>query len=281
MLTTTDHDRNSAGLKYVYPVLSRRAGGLSIGINLNTDNRCNWRCVYCQVPDLKRGSAPVVDMAVLETELTRFLDGVVSGQFFDDHNVPLDQRVIKDIAISGNGEPTSATEFDQVVTLIKSHMLTFDLIDKIKLVLITNGSFIQRPHVQKGLQTMDGLNAEIWFKIDSVTSAGMRRINQVNRSEDSLFANLDRACRLAPTWVQSCFFAQHNTPPSEEEIAAYLNFLRSALERNTPLKGVLLYGLARPSMQAEAPELNALPESWMQAVADRIRALNIPVNLSI
>ena len=49
MLTTTDHDRGSAGLTYVYPVISRRSGGLSIGINLNPNNACNWRCIYCQL----------------------------------------------------------------------------------------------------------------------------------------------------------------------------------------------------------------------------------------
>ena len=54
-LTVTNHNRNLTGLTYVYPVLSRRAGGLSIGINFNTNNACNWRCIYCQVPELKNG----------------------------------------------------------------------------------------------------------------------------------------------------------------------------------------------------------------------------------
>ena len=54
MLKVTDHDRNAAGLRYVYPVVSRRAGGVSVGINLNPNNACNWRCVYCQVPRLVR-----------------------------------------------------------------------------------------------------------------------------------------------------------------------------------------------------------------------------------
>ena len=68
-LTTFDHDRDKAGLRYVYPVVSRRACGVSIGINLNTDNACNWRCVYCQVPGLVRGAAPTVELARLEEEL--------------------------------------------------------------------------------------------------------------------------------------------------------------------------------------------------------------------
>ncbi|MEO1885426.1 MAG: radical SAM protein, partial [Methylococcales bacterium] len=117
-LSTTDHSRDIAGLKYVYPVLSRRAGGLSIGINFNTNNACNWRCVYCQVPDLVRGAAPVMDFQLLEDELRFFLDNVLNGNFFDQFNVPEQQRVIKDIAISGNGEPTSLKGFARAVQLV-------------------------------------------------------------------------------------------------------------------------------------------------------------------
>ena len=61
-------------MTYVYPVVSRRAGGVSIGINLNPNNACNWRCVYCQVPDLKRGAAPAIELkkftASLRIQLT-------------------------------------------------------------------------------------------------------------------------------------------------------------------------------------------------------------------
>ena len=44
-----DHPRTHAGNRYVYPVISRRAGGLSIGINLSADKLCNFHCIYCQV----------------------------------------------------------------------------------------------------------------------------------------------------------------------------------------------------------------------------------------
>ena len=43
------HPRVFAANRYVYPVLSRRAGGISIGVNLNLDQSCNFRCIYCQV----------------------------------------------------------------------------------------------------------------------------------------------------------------------------------------------------------------------------------------
>ena len=80
-LTTTDHSRDSAGLRYVYPVVSRRAGGVSIGINLNPNNACNWRCIYCQVPELVRGTAPPIDLALLEQELSGFLHELQHGDF--------------------------------------------------------------------------------------------------------------------------------------------------------------------------------------------------------
>jgi len=280
MLTVEDHSRDSAGLTYVYPVLSRRAGGLSVGINLNPDNKCNWRCIYCQVPGLKRGSAPIVDREKLSTELRQFLKDVLHGDFFADHNIEPDRRVIKDIALSGNGEPTSTAEFGEIINLIGTIMHEFKLVNEIKLVLITNGSFIKRSNVQKGLQNMSELNGEIWFKLDSATVPGMKRINSVNRTMNNVIANLDRACRLCPTWLQTCVFQQNGLAPSEEEQTAYLNFVQQCLENKTPLQGVLLYGLARPSMQPEATDLAALGSVWLENFADRIRQLSLPVKIS-
>jgi wyosine [tRNA(Phe)-imidazoG37] synthetase (radical SAM superfamily) len=102
-LNVIDHSRDSAGLRYVYPVISRRAGGVSVGINLNTNNACNWRCVYCQVPDLALGSAPAVDIELLEQELRGFLHELLHGDFMQQR-VPEGARRINDIALSGNGE---------------------------------------------------------------------------------------------------------------------------------------------------------------------------------
>ena len=148
-LNSTDHSRDSAGLRYVYPVVSRRAGGVSVGINLNTDNACNWRCIYCQVPELKRGTAPPVNLALLEQELRGFLNELLHGDFMQ-RRVPEEVRRINDIALSGNGEPTSAGEFAQVIELVGKLKQELALPADIKLVLITNGSLIYRENVQQG-----------------------------------------------------------------------------------------------------------------------------------
>ena len=279
VLNIHDHDRDSAGLTYVYPVISRRAAGVSIGINLNINNACNWRCVYCQVPDLKRGGAPEVDLEKLAGELRGFLRELLQGDFMQ-RRVPAEARRLNDIALSGNGEPTSAREFAQVVELIGEIMAEFDLIGKIKLVLITNGSLIQRAKVKQGLRKMSSLGGEVWFKLDSATANGMRRINGSRQTVEKMHDNLLAAALLCPTWLQTCVFALDGQPPAEVEREAYLKFIGKLKTEEAPLRGVLLYGLARPSMQSEAARLAALPQEWMSNFAAEIEAQGVEVKLN-
>ena len=279
-LTPVNHDRDSAGMTYVDPVVSRRAGGVSVGINLNPTTACNWACVYCQVPDLVRGAAPEIDLAQLEAELRALLGDVLCGDFLQTR-VPEEARRLNDIALSGNGEPTSARAFPQVIELIGRVMTEFDLNVKIKLVLITNGSLIDRPRVQDGIRQMATLNGEVWFKFDSATASGMRATNQTRISPDKQFERLKLAAALCPTWLQTCVFALDDTPPSEAEQAAYLVAVTRICEQKVPIQGVLLYGLARPSLQPQASRLSALPAEWLNAFAERIRAAGLPVKVSL
>ena len=278
-LTPVDHDRDSAGMTYVYPVVSRRAGGVSVGINLNPNNACNWACVYCQVPELTRGTAPGIDLAQLEAELRAMLSDILHGDFMQTR-VPEGTRRLNDIALSGNGEPTSAKAFPQVIELIGRVMMDFGLPGKIKLVLITNGSLTDRPRVQDGIKKMAALNGEAWFKFDSATANGMRTINQTRISPDKQFERLAATARLCPTWLQTCVFALDGVPPSDVEQAAYLAAVGRIRQESIPVQGVLLYGLARPSMQPQASRLSALPAEWLEAFAEKIRAAGLPVKVS-
>ncbi len=280
-LSTHDHRRDSAGLTYVYPVLSRRAGGLSIGINLNPNNACNWRCIYCQVPDLTRGAAPAIDLARLREELTAFLHDALHGDFFERFQVPMENRIVRDIAISGNGEPTSAAAFTEVVDLIGEVAGHDVLTERIKRVLITNGSLMQRESVQRGLRLWALQGGELWFKLDRATREGMARINSVVCSPEHLASNLAMAASLCPTWIQTCLFALDGHPPEEAELQAYRDFLAEQLRSGVRPRGVLLYGLARPSLQPEAARLSALPADWMDAFADRLRGLGLEVRVSV
>ena len=279
-LSTLDHDRDSAGLLYVYPVISRRAGGVSVGINLNPNDACNWRCVYCQVPGLVRGSAPPLDLARLEGELRGFLRELVEEDFMT-RRVPAGLRQIRDLAFSGNGEPTSAAEFADAVILTRRVAEEFGLMHTTPLRLITNGSLAHRPGVQAGLRELAAGDGEVWFKLDAATAAGRARLNDVHLSDAQVERNLRACAALCPTWLQTCRFAFDGEPPAEAEDAAYLALLRRLRADGVPLAGVLLYGLARPSQQPEAPRLRALPEADLEAFADRVRALGVIVRVSV
>jgi len=278
-LSTTDHSRDSAGLTYVYPVVSRRSGGLSIGINFNPNNACNWRCVYCQVPNLVRGTAPDIDLRRLEDELRGLLKEIDNEDFYERFPLPEEQRIIRDFAISGNGEPTLCRKFDIVIGIIGRVCAEFDLLGPTKRVLISNGSMMTRPEIQRGLIHWSELDGEVWFKLDSATEEGIRRINNVNLSSKRVLQRLEICARLCPTWIQTCFFALDEQSPTEAEQRAYLNLLTETQKRKIPIQGVLLYGLARPSMQVEASRLLALPGTWLEAMGSRIKEIGLQIQV--
>ena len=274
-LTTSNHDRERAGLRYVYPVVSRRAGGVSIGINLNPNNACNWACIYCQVPNLTRGGPPPLDLHLLELELNTMLDDVEFGDFMETQ-VAADARRLMDIAFSGNGEPTSAPEFADAVALVTRIVRERNLGD-LKLRLITNGSLVQRRHVREGLRLLAEAGGEVWFKIDAVEPERVLLLNGVHQKPDLALTRLKLCASLAPTWVQTCMMSVDGLAPSEAELNRYLDLLAAVRGQ---IHGVLLYGLARTPMQPGAERLAPLPASWMEALGRRVENLGLPVLLS-
>lgn len=276
MLTINDHRRDYSGFRYVYPVVSRRAQGVSLGINLNPNNACNWACIYCQVPDLSRGGPPPIDLAVLSRELDAMLADITQGDFMA-REVPEESRRLMDIAFSGNGEPTSAAEFAEAVTLVIGAMERHRLPATVKLRLITNGSLIHRENVQRGLGEIARAGGEVWFKIDRATAAGIATVNKTSVSPAQAAEKLSCCAERVPTWVQTCWFGLDGHAPDEDEEAAYLALLQPLAKK---IKGVHLYGLARPSLQPEATRISRLGAAEMSAFAERIRALGIEVTLN-
>jgi wyosine [tRNA(Phe)-imidazoG37] synthetase (radical SAM superfamily) len=276
-LTANNHNRDVVGLKYVYPVISRRAGGLSIGINFNPNNACNWRCIYCQVPNLKLGAAPEMNFQLLEQELRCFLDDVLNGSFYERFQVDEDKRVIKDIAISGNGEPTSLKDFDKAVAMIGEIATETGILPQSNFVLITNGSLVHRPGVQAGLSKLKEYGGEVWFKLDSATEEGRALINNAGQSRQVSVDNLLLAAKLCPTKLQTCLVDYDKQSLSLREKNAFLDLLRSIKTKGCALKGVMLYTIARPSLQPESGRLERLSVETLNAFAEEIRLLGFEV----
>jgi wyosine [tRNA(Phe)-imidazoG37] synthetase (radical SAM superfamily) len=248
-------------------VISRRAGGVSVGINLNVNNACNWACVYCQVENLTRGGPPPIDLDLLERELDGFLDDALHGDFMS-REVPAEARRLMDIAFSGNGEPTSAAEFPEAVQAVRRVLQRHGLAGKLPVRLITNGSLLHRPGVRDGIRVLGELGGEVWFKVDRAMPAEVETINGVPMDAGKIRDNLSRCAALATTWVQTCWFALDGIAPDAAARDAYCALLAPVASR---LAGVHLYGLARPSMQPVAPRLQRLDADEMEKFAVEIQ----------
>ncbi len=278
-LNINDHSRDSAGLTYVYPVWSRRSQGLSIGINLNPNNACNWACRYCQVPDLTRGSAPICDIPKLQAELRGLLEDHRSGALANRFELA-PGTVIRDIAISGNGEPTSCPNFVDVTRAIGEIAEEFDLLGNIGLIVITNGSLMDHASVQEGLRHWGRLGGEAWFKMDRGTSGGILEINGARLSIERVREHLAICLNLLPTWIQTCLVTLDDASLSEKDIHGYLETLETLIASQKIPRGVMLYGLARPSEQPEAHRLSAIKPEERELLTDRIKALGLEVRIS-
>ncbi|MCK5872581.1 MAG: radical SAM protein [Methylococcales bacterium] len=277
-LTSSDHDRNVVGLKYVYPVISRRSGGLSIGLNFNSNNACNWRCMYCQVPDLTKGAAPELDFDVLEKELNYFFNEVLYGDFYARFNVPKAQRIIKDIALSGNGEPTSVKNFEKALQMIGRIATQAGIFPSAKFILITNGSFMHRADVKQGLRVLNHYNGQIWFKFDSATTHGLSHINNTALLPKTQQIQLKYASDLCQTTLHTCLVNYRQQGLLASEKNAYLKAV-TLIKKQTNIQTITLYSLARPSLQAEAPDLEKMPFAIMQNFANDIRAIGFTVSV--
>ena len=272
-LTITDHSRIFNNFTYIYPVVSRRSEGVSLGINLNVNNACNWRCVYCQVDGLVRGKPEIINLEKLNYELDYMINYIVNGNFLAKYTSAKFRR-FNDICLSGNGESTSSHDFSGVVDIIANLREKYKLTDTVKTILISNGSEIDRPDISKALQLLSTLNGEVWFKVDSATKSGINKINQVALSVDGVKKRLLIATKLCKTYIQTCIFKTGGINPDTDEIDAYINFVNSVREH---IAGVLLYSTVRNPALPEGNDISSVSEEFLANIAIKLSANNILV----
>lgn len=291
------HPRSFADFRYVYPVVSRRAGGVSLGVNLNLDKRCNFRCIYCQVDRTelatrrRAGSSPsspqepapstssppdaaeqkkFIDLDRLEAELESVLEMQRSGQLFTIRpfsDLPPELRRLNDIALSGDGEPTIYQNFPEIVACC-AEVRRRRRLDEVKLVLITNASLLDQPYVQEGLAILDQNNGEIWAKLDAGTEGYFRQVTRTGMSLERIVRNIQQAARLRPLVIQSLFMRIAGQGPPPEEQAAYCRRLKEIADAGGQIKLVQIYTIARPPAESF---VSALPLQELQAIAEQVR----------
>ncbi|MFH1418567.1 MAG: radical SAM protein [Planctomycetota bacterium] len=242
-----EHGRHWRQNAYCYPVVSRRSGGLSIGINLNPEKACNFDCVYCQVDRTTPPEVRGVDLSILRTELNRLLDMAVDQSLFEAS--PFDRlgaadRIVRDIAFSGDGEPTAHPRLGEAVRIAADARRNHTL-DNAKLVLLTNACYLAKPEVRAALRILDENNGEIWAKLDAGTQAYFERVNRSRFSLGHVIENILDAARVRPVVIQSLWMRIDGKPPPEEELRAFADRLEEIRAGGGQIKLVQLYTVAR------------------------------------
>jgi len=267
------HDRAWRQNRYVYPVVSRRSKGISIGVNLNPDKACNFDCIYCSVD--RSATAPKgavgVDVPLLRTELAAMLDLVSRGDIYQHDpfdTIPPALRRLNDIAFSGDGEPTTFPEFAQAVAMAAELKRAAGLAD-VKLVLISNATMFHRPVVREGLAILDGNNGEIWGKLDAGSAEYYALIDRTAVPFQRVLDNLLWAAQVRPIVIQSLLMKVHGNPPAEGELDGYIGRLAEIGARGGRIKLVQLYTVARQTTEAYATPLS---EAELSTMAHRVEA---------
>ncbi len=243
----SQHSRTFESNRFVYPVLSRRAGGLSIGVNLNPDKVCNFDCIYCQVDRTSQSETQFVETDALIEELERTLDAVASGQIYETQKfrgTPQRLRRLNDIAFSGDGEPTTYQNFDQIVARCAEVKRQRGLSD-VKMVLITNASMFHRPHVQRGLEILDANNGEIWAKLEAGTEEYFKLIDRTPIPFKQILDNIADAAKKRPLVIQALFMRVQGEPPSQDELSAFCDRLNEITAQGGGISLVQVYTVAR------------------------------------
>jgi len=264
------HPRTFQANRWVYPVLSRRAGGISIGVNLNLDKVCNFHCVYCQVDRSEPAEREFVEIERLVEELDATIELVSSGRIYHHPSfarTPEPMRRLCDVAFSGDAEPTTYRNFNEVVAAAAEVRRRRGL-DELKLVLITNASMLDREPVRRALATLDENNGEIWAKLDAGTEQYYRRVNRSGVRWRHILDNLAAAARARPIVIQSLWMRIEGRPAPESEQEAFCDRLEEIVAAGGRIKLVQLYTVARPPAETW---VSPLSRDELEALADRVR----------
>lgn len=271
------HARRWQDHRYVYPVVSRRSHGLSIGINLNPDQACNLDCVYCSVD--RRGDAPRpgprVDEAVLRAELDHLLGLAASGEFWRlppfDHTPP-ELRRLNDVAFSGDGEPTSYPGFATVCRTV-AELIAWHQLGGVKIVVITNATLLDRPMVVEALDYLAGVGGEVWAKLDAGTEGFYQLVDRSKVPLARVLRNLLACGRRHPLVIQSLFMRLHGEAPPAAEIAAWLARLSELAAGGCQIALVQVYTVARAPAEAY---VSPLDDQALDLLCRRVQALGLP-----
>jgi len=276
------HGRSFEQNRYVYPVVSRRARGISIGVNLSRSKLCNFDCAYCQVErtDTRPHEMELIDLPRLREELQETIEMVLSGGIFRAEpfrRTPEPLRRLSDVALSGDGEPTLHVDFGKVLSTC-ADVLKRRRLAGVKLVVLTNASLLHRPRVRQALKSLDAVGGEIWAKLDAGTEQSYRAINRCSTvSFQQVLCNLRETAIARPLVIQSLWARRFDEPPPIEEQEAFCDRLNEITAAAGRIKLVQVYTVARVPAESW---ISPLESEELEALADLVRLrTGLPVDV--
>jgi wyosine [tRNA(Phe)-imidazoG37] synthetase (radical SAM superfamily) len=271
------HERRWADNLFVYAVVSRRSHGVSVGVNLNPGKECNFDCIYCQVDRLVSPRARKVDLDRLAVELDAVLQAAADGSLYEAppfNAVPPAERRVRDIAFSGDGEPTAFPRLTEAVEIAAAARRRFRL-DDAKIVLITDSAYLAKPSVREALGLLDANNGEIWAKLDAGTDEYFQLIDRPNVSLDRVLESILDAARSRPVVIQSLFMRVGGEPIPDSEVSAYCERLNELRAKGGAIKSIQLHTIARKPAE---PMVGPLGDEELDRIAAIVRS-RVPVEV--
>ena len=253
--------------RFVYTVVSARARGLAVGVNLCPERNCSFRCVYCEVYRDGNHREPL-DVDVMAAELKKTLGYVHTGRLRERpwyRALPDELLQLRHVALSGDGEPTLVPRFAEALQAIVHVRALGEF--PFKLVLLTNGTGLDAPQVQQGLRYFTRSD-EIWAKLDGGTQAYVNKVNRPEVPLDKILANILALGRQRPIIIQSLFPSINREEPPLEEIEQYSQRLLELKQGGADITLVQIYSATRPSPNSESGHL---PLKALSRIAQTVR----------
>jgi len=253
----SDHRSGRETGRILYPVLSRRSGGLSLGVDLFPDaKRCSFDCPYCEVFPFE-GARPF-EVPALVAALDDFA-AAWTGE----------SGPVRDISLSGNGEPTLSPFLEPALeACARARRVHPRALGGAKLVVITNSTGFTRPEIRGVLERFvreEGL--EVWAKLDAGSEARFRAMSGTALDFAAVVAGIRAFAAAAPLVIQTMLCELDGEAPAAADLDDYARLLSAIASGGGRMTQVHLYTQARP---APAGRTGALGNAGLLAAAERI-----------
>ncbi|MAE70947.1 MAG: radical SAM protein [Gemmatimonadetes bacterium] len=273
----SDHSRSFDAFRYVYPVVSRRSAGLSVGVNVNPNKVCSFSCRYCQVDRGSPAALARVDLDLLFDEVDALLDLAQSGRIFSHprfEHTPEEWKRLNDVAFSGDGEPTSYPLLGEAISGVQN-ILDERGAGHVKTIVLTNGTRLGDAEVRARLEVLAARPYEIWVKLDAGTQTYFETISGKKLALDRIVDGIATLARTLEVTIQCLVPTLHGSDPGDDEIVAIADRVRFIANQGGRVKLVQLHTTAR---RPAHPEIGRVSDDRLECIGQLLRTrLDMPV----